>query len=102
MFGRVRKSGGGLWSKQELPDPYGRPAGLADRQIAATEARLQIALAETRAIGSLTFNTLGAEVETLNYGEALACGRRAILELTARRVGQQAALDDRTILRWFG
>ena len=86
----------------ELPDPYQRQFGLADRQIAATEARLRIALAENRAIGSLTFNAIGSEVETLNYGEALASGRRAVLELTARRVGQQAAMADRTILKWFG
>jgi hypothetical protein len=65
-------------------------------------AKREMSKAEADALGSLTIYCLGQEVSTLNFGEGLAGGRRAVLELTARKVSQHAALNDRNILRWFG
>lgn len=103
MFGSSRKPS---HDSYHPTDPASLPA--VQRRVSLAVARLQAevvikyatAQAEAEAIGKLTLASLGHEVATLNYGESLASGRRAVLELTARKVSQQAAINDRNLMRW--
>ena len=75
---------------------------LAARHQSESLAKREMAKADVEVLSSLSAYSLGHEISTLNLGEGLAGGRRAVLELTARKVSQQAALNDRLILKWCG